>query len=194
MIAILTRLPLAWAILTTGRILRAHFWFLQTPFIDVSTSCVLWRRFAVITVLNVQVTYCVPVVVCKACCLCVTSTEQLVEIRKVTLAKLICINSDNISKIQPNIMQLPFRQVYHSSLYVSYVTVTHAVFSHNSLATCDTHQVCRWTGCKAHVDVLVVAELCNCSIGSVLVDISERWMHVQAISHQPSERGLAVAD
>jgi len=44
----------------------------------------------------------------------VTSTEQLAEIRKVTLAKVICLNSDNISTIQPSVMLLPFRQVYHS--------------------------------------------------------------------------------
>jgi len=57
------------------------------------------------------------------------STEQLAEIRKVTLAKVICVNGDNISKIQPNVMQLPFRQVYHSPLYVSHVTVTQAVIT-----------------------------------------------------------------
>jgi len=51
-------------------------------------------------------------------CWSVTSTEQLAEIRKVALAKVICNNADNISKIQPSVMQLPFRQVYHSPMYV----------------------------------------------------------------------------
>ena len=39
-------------------------------------------------------------------------TAQLAEIRKVTLGKVICDNSDNIEVIQPYVLQLPFRQAY----------------------------------------------------------------------------------
>ena len=78
---------------------------------------------------------------CKVCWFAI-STEQLAEIRKVTLAKVICVNSDYISKIQPNVMQLPFRQVYPSSLYVSHVTVTRAVFAHVAFY----YAVCEWRG------------------------------------------------
>jgi len=78
---------------------------------------------AVITALNALQCDCLAVqctlhlewfVTCKVCWF-VTLTEQLAEIRKVTLAKVICLNSDNISTIQPSVMLLPFRQVYHSS-------------------------------------------------------------------------------
>ena len=39
-------------------------------------------------------------------------SEQLQEIRKVTLAKIMCRNGDDISEIQPNVMELPFREAY----------------------------------------------------------------------------------
>ena len=45
---------------------------------------------------------------------CVTTgiAAQLKEIRKVTLGKVLCDNSDNIQTIQPYVLELPFRQAY----------------------------------------------------------------------------------
>jgi len=64
-------------------------------------------------------------------CWFLSLVEQLAEIRKVTLAKVICHNSDNIATIQPNVMLLPFRQVYQSSVYVAALRLC---LSRNSVA------------------------------------------------------------
>ena len=49
--------------------------------------------------------------------LCVSMvTDQLEEIRKITLAKVICTNADDIQEIQPRVMELPFREAYPDNM------------------------------------------------------------------------------
>ena len=42
-------------------------------------------------------------------------TAQLNEIRKVSLASIACMNGDNIQKLQPSGMSVPFREAFSES-------------------------------------------------------------------------------
>ena len=48
-----------------------------------------------------------------------SNTDQLNEVRKVTLAKVYCENADDISTIQERVMEMPFREAFPSFEYVS---------------------------------------------------------------------------
>ena len=42
-------------------------------------------------------------------------TEQLVELRKVRLSTVLCKNGDNITNIQPHVMEVPFNEAFSTA-------------------------------------------------------------------------------
>ncbi|ELT94281.1 hypothetical protein CAPTEDRAFT_182272 [Capitella teleta] len=57
----------------------------------------------------------------------VFTKEQLMEIRKASLGKVFCDNSDHIQVMQPNVMEVPFREAFPENNFKKYNVLDHGL-------------------------------------------------------------------